>query len=141
MSERPTDEQVNWPVRGWLEKGEHDLRAAQSLIDDPAPLTDVICFHCQQAAEKYLKGFLANHDIVFARVHDLRYLLNLCIDIDAEFEALHADIDDLNDYAVEPRYPADLPILYPVDEARRAIKLAERVVAFVGDKLPSILRE
>lgn len=136
MNDRHIDERLAWPVRGWLEKGDNDLQAAQSLMEDPEPLTDIICFHCQQSAEKHLKGFLVYHGIGFARVHDLRYLLNLCQEIDAEFGALDAEIDDLNDYAVEPRYPADLPIYYPKAEARHAIDVARQVIAFVRDRLP-----
>jgi len=37
---------------------------------------------------------------------------------------------------IEPRYPADLPIYYPVAEARHAIGLAEQVVSFVQEQLP-----
>jgi HEPN domain-containing protein len=139
MNDRPTDTEGDWPVRGWFEKGDRDLRAAQSLMDDPDPVTDIICFHCQQAAEKYLKGFLVHSEAGFARVHDLRYLLNLCLEIDAEFERLAEEIDDLNSYAVEPRYPADLPIHYPAEEARHAIDLAVRVLDFVRDQIPSNL--
>jgi len=38
---------------------------------------DTIAFHCQQAAEKYLKGFLLFLDIPFKRQHSLNYLLGL----------------------------------------------------------------
>ncbi len=131
MSNQSKIESLPQPVQGWLEKGDHDLRAAQSLMREPEPLTDIVCFHCQQAVEKYLKGFLVYHGAGFARVHDLRYLLNLCQEIDDAFAALGDQIDDLNGYAVEPRYPVDLPIYYPVEEARHALDLAQQVIVFV----------
>ncbi len=135
MNEQLRDQALPWPVQGWLEKGDNDLKAAYRLMQDPEPLTDVVCFHCQQAAEKYLKGFLAYHGIEFARVHDLRYLLNLCREVDHEFDMLGDQVDDLNNYAVEPRYPADLPIYYPVEEARHAVELAHQVLAFIRERL------
>ncbi|MBN1661099.1 MAG: HEPN domain-containing protein [Anaerolineae bacterium] len=134
MNARRND--LDWPVIGWFEKANHDLRAAHILIADPEPLTDVICFHCQQAAEKVLKGFLAFHGVEFARVHDMRYLANLCLAIEPAFHDVEQAIVTLNDYAVEPRYPADLPIYYPVAETRQAMDLAEQVVAFVMGQMP-----
>ena len=38
------------------------------------PLPREALYHCQQAAEKALKGFLAFHDHPFRRTHDLREL-------------------------------------------------------------------
>ena len=32
-------------------KARNDLRSAQDLMRTESPATDVVCFHCQQAAE------------------------------------------------------------------------------------------
>lgn len=84
-----------------------------------------------------MKGFLTYHEAEFARVHDLRYLLNLCQAIASEFEIMEAEIEELNEYTVEPRYPADLPIYYPLQEAQRAIELARYVLDFVQERFSS----
>ena len=43
----------------WFEIGDSDLASAEFLLKmHPVP-NEIICYHCQQAAEKYLKGFLA----------------------------------------------------------------------------------
>lgn len=47
--------------RGWFLKGESDLSAAHRILDGEGPY-DTACFHAQQAAEKFLKGFLALKD-------------------------------------------------------------------------------
>ena len=44
--------------RGWLSRAASDLRAAEHEFPAVPPLLDDIVFHCQQAAEKALKGFL-----------------------------------------------------------------------------------
>jgi HEPN domain-containing protein len=44
-------------VREWIKKAEADHRAVERLGNDPL-LREVVCFHCQQAAEKYLKAAL-----------------------------------------------------------------------------------
>ena len=57
----------NQVTRRWLEKACRDLRAATALIALPEPLLDVVVYHCQQAAEKALKGFLVWHDEPFGK--------------------------------------------------------------------------
>lgn len=40
--------------RRWVEKAEHDLLAAEhSLVLADRGLTDIVCFHSQQAVEVY----------------------------------------------------------------------------------------
>jgi len=58
-------------------KAEEDLQAAEILLKDKTYVNPV-CFHCQQTAEKYLKGFLvfSGHD--FEKIHTLERLLESC---------------------------------------------------------------
>lgn len=39
----------------WIEKAEHDLIAAKLIIEHNPLILDIVCFHSQQAVEKYLK--------------------------------------------------------------------------------------
>ncbi|MEA3283008.1 MAG: HEPN domain-containing protein [Euryarchaeota archaeon] len=41
-------------------------------------ITDTVCFHCQQAVEKYLKAFMVKHQIEFPKTHSVMTLINLC---------------------------------------------------------------
>lgn len=54
-----SDEGTFAVVREWLAKAENDLLAATHLLrlGRGAP-ADVVCFHAQQCAEKYLKALL-----------------------------------------------------------------------------------
>jgi HEPN domain-containing protein len=45
-------------TQGWIEKAKRDLLTAQRELNDEEPFTDIITYHAQQAAEKYLKGYL-----------------------------------------------------------------------------------
>lgn len=47
--------------RKWVAKAEEDLLAAETLLQQEPVLASVVCFHSQQAAEKYLKALLALH--------------------------------------------------------------------------------
>ena len=55
---KPPDKIRDEFVRQWLLKAEEDLNAAKSLITHGASFLSTVCFHSQQAAEKYLKAFL-----------------------------------------------------------------------------------
>ena len=45
-------------TQAWFIKAANDLRAADHEFSAVPPLLDDIVFHCQQAAEKAMKGFL-----------------------------------------------------------------------------------
>lgn len=55
----------------WLAYAEHDYQAALFLLKArPIPF-EIIAFHCQQSAEKYLKAVLVSADVKVPRIHDL----------------------------------------------------------------------
>lgn len=64
-------------VKNWIESGDHDLGSAHLIFQHIPKYRDTIAFHCQQAVEKYLKGYLFFLGIAFRRSHDLNYLLSL----------------------------------------------------------------
>ena len=45
-------------TREWVKKAEQDFVIAQQSSRSTVPVHDGVCFHCQQCAEKYLKGLL-----------------------------------------------------------------------------------
>ncbi len=69
----------------WFKKAESDLKVAEYILTSEEPPTDAICFHCQQAVEKYFKAYLTYKDVRAKKTHDLEVLLNLCIEEDKEF--------------------------------------------------------
>jgi HEPN domain-containing protein len=94
-------------VKEWIHKAKNDLGIAKLAIDNEGQYTDAICFHCQQAAEKYLKAYLIDQDIKFKKTHSISYLLDLINDIEDISEDLYEKAELLESYAVEIRYPDD----------------------------------
>ena len=119
-----------------LFRAQNDLRSAEDLLKTERPATDVICFHCQQAAEKMLKAWVQWHDIQAPRTHNLTEILELCRRIDPAFGQLES-IDVLTPYAVEVRYADDFyqPTLR---EAKIAAADAKRVERFVITKFQGL---
>ncbi len=75
----------------------------------PAPDApfDTVCFHAEQAAEKYLKALLTFLGVPFGKTHDLPELLLLLPD-DSSISVAVGDLSGLADAAVAARYPDDL---------------------------------
>ncbi|MGE5583226.1 MAG: HEPN domain-containing protein [Bacillota bacterium] len=49
------DQEVKLLTKEWFKYADRDLDAASKLL---GTLNQIACFHAQQAAEKYIKGFL-----------------------------------------------------------------------------------
>ena len=103
-----------------------------SLEDPP---TDVVCFHCQQCAEKCLKAFLVWVDRDFPKTHDLPEVLGLCVRHEPEFRDLEGAAVALTPYAVVTRYVEAWRDISR-EEATQAIQWAVEVRDFVLGKLP-----
>lgn len=120
-------------VQEWALKAQSDLRAAEILYKEDGP-TDSVCFHCHQAAEKMLKGFLVFKKGDFPKIHDLIQLLNLGKKIDRNLEAITNETSFLNRYYIETRYPPEI-MVYSKEECKKALKSAETLIQFVIDKI------
>jgi HEPN domain-containing protein len=92
-------------TRPWVRKAEEDVRAARALAAENPPLRDIVCFHCQQAVEKYLKALLQELGVAFPKTHDLELLVDLILPHDATIKKLRPRADALTSFAVEYRYP------------------------------------
>jgi HEPN domain-containing protein len=89
----------------WVEKAEGDYRVASAQWQSEDPVWDAVCFHAEQCAEKYLKAWLAEHEIEFPKTHDLEVLAKLCMPSLGGVERLTDGLRFLTSHAVEIRYP------------------------------------
>jgi HEPN domain-containing protein len=120
----------------WLSKAENDLKAAKAIYEYyEMPPTDTICYHCHQVAEKSLKAYLIFQETTFHKIHDLIALLNLCLAKDTTLDFLRDDLEILNQYYIETKYPPDMPIDFPKEEAGEAIKKAQIIAKTISDKI------
>ncbi|MBI3361556.1 MAG: HEPN domain-containing protein [Chloroflexi bacterium] len=116
-------------------KAENDFDIAHRAMgrsENEPPITDAVCFHSQQCAEKYLKAVLQEEEQPIPRIHGLIALLEACIVLDVELETLREDLEGLEGYAVAVRYPGANP---SAEFAERALKAATRVRSFIRAKL------
>ena len=121
-------------VRLWVEKAEHDLGTATLTHSHIPAYKDTICFHCQQAIEKYLKAYLVFLGTEFRPVHDLIYLLDLASSSDrfsSEFYEMATKVDG---FAVQIRYP-DTVIEPSDEEVNSAIEYAKKFREAIVEKI------
>ena len=121
-------------VRKWLIKANNDLRVVENemKLSLKETVTEAVCFHSQQATEKFLKAYLITKGVEFGKTHNLEFLLELCVKEDKGFEEI--DVGNLSFYSVEVRYPDEFYIP-TLDEARDCTKIATKVKEFVLRKL------
>jgi len=117
-------------VEHWLIKAGRDLRSAQNDYRDSPPITDTVCYHSQQAAEKSLKAILAFHRQEIPKVHFLPLLLDTCANYHPAILRFHEAAKRLAEYATSTRYPDDWREI-PVEEALEALGNATEIYDFV----------
>lgn len=111
---------MNALTREWIEKAEGDFATAgREMRARRRQNYDAVCFHAQQAAEKYLKAILQENGAAVPRTHNLIDLLGLCLPFDSSLSLQRDLLVILDRYAVLYRYPGDSA---DRKEARRAYR-------------------
>lgn len=70
----------------WFEYAENDFEAATILSAQLKPKYEIVCYHCQQCAEKVLKGYIASNNGRLLKTHDLEVLCQTSANYDPDFE-------------------------------------------------------
>jgi HEPN domain-containing protein len=121
-------------VKNWLTRADEDLKLVEILLGEKEVYPNPICFHAQQAVEKYLKGFLARHDLHVRKIHDLEILLDDIKNIDQSFEELRESAVFLNQFYIESRYPDDYTE-FSIEDAQRGYEAAKKIRDIVWSKI------
>jgi HEPN domain-containing protein len=118
----------------WIIKGDHDLGTALLTFLHIPEYKDTVTFHCQQAVEKYLKSYLIFLGTEFKFSHDLIYLLDQIYIEDKSIRDYYESILELQNYAVEVRYPDD-SIFLTDEKVVEAIETAKIIRDFLTKKM------
>lgn len=92
-------------VQDWFTKAQHDLEGAHKVSAEPNPLYDLAVYHCQQAGEKAVKGYLVYCDQPFEKSHDIVEMVDLAIPFDKQFSNWRTIARELTPFAFKFRYP------------------------------------
>lgn len=110
-------------VAEWLQIAYEDLDNAQFLFDNkhPKPL-EIICYLCQQSAEKSLKGYLCDCGIEVPKTHEVGLLCHRCTEFSPAFADYSDACEELTLYATQTRYPNRIEV--EEHDARRVMRWA-----------------
>ena len=122
-------------IREWLAKANEDFEFARYNLEEGRPFYSQICFHFQQAAEKYLKAYIIARELDFRKIHELPLLLKICLSDDPSLEDLKEDCEYLSPFYIESRYPVHWPTNLSHEETEKALQAASRIRRRIKEKL------
>ena len=125
-------------IAEWFRFADMDLLSAEHLQSlRPQPL-EIICFLCQQSAEKNLKGYLIYKGVVEPpKIHNLKFLIDMCLDYGERFSEIEKACSALTRYGVQPRYPNEIEILE--HDMIKALEYARQIRDF--ELLAAVMKE
>ena len=112
-------------VMEWIKIADDDLDSAKILNGHVRKHHEIICYHCAQAVEKYLKGYLAYKDVIPEKTHNILFLNNLCIKKDSIFENIKTECGFINRFANDIRYPNKYEVTE--DDVRFSLAVVEKI--------------
>lgn len=125
-------------AKKWFEFAEIDLELSEKLFEEKFEWDkwmNIICYHCQQSAEKFLKGFTILNKSKYEKIHDLVELYKNCeryvtvIWTDEDKEKFCDACINLSIYATSVRYPDYDKLKY--DDIESAIEDAKCIKNFI----------
>ncbi|NLW75508.1 MAG: HEPN domain-containing protein [Methanomicrobiales archaeon] len=114
-------------AESWIKRAISSLAHAKGIDSDDLVYYEDLCFDCQQAAEKAIKGVMILKRISPPRSHNIGYLLDGLVSSGVDVPDELFVSARLTDYAVTTRYPGTYE---PVnrEEYLEAYHLADSVV-------------
>ena len=118
--------------KDWYARAAQDLRGARILLEYDGG-NELIAFHCQQAIEKKLKGWLLKTLGELTEGHSLVFLCRKAIAAGAPLRKSLRDCAYVNQFYLETRYPVDAYIPVSEQEARDCIEAAEEILSALDE--------
>jgi HEPN domain-containing protein len=120
----------NIDVNKWIQYAMADYTAALNMVrlHKPIPI-EIVCYHCQQAAEKLLKAYIIAKNDTLVKTHDLVVLLSQCRQYSTDFDSHAKSCMALTTFASHSRYPSNIEITE--QQMRQAVKDVEGIISFM----------
>lgn len=116
----------------WISIAEDDLKLAQQNIDIQPEL---LCYHCQQAAEKALKAILVKKEGKFPKTHSLNTLIQELEKYGKIPDTIKEAAESSSKYQQIPMFPFKFPFRVSPNASVSLTEHAEKT-RYPGDYLP-----
>lgn len=124
---KTVDPAVRWrAVERWLKLADADRKAVELCLGAASPLRGIAAFHCQQAVEKLLKGFLVLAQKRARKTHSLSQLGAMAQESFPELAEHLAAVENWSSWVEDFRYPSGEPEPSE-EELRRALNVIDRL--------------
>ncbi|MDR1327996.1 MAG: HEPN domain-containing protein [Oscillospiraceae bacterium] len=125
-------------ISRWISFAQRDYDTAEkmSILHRPVPL-EIVCFLCQQSAEKILKAYTIAQNGPLLKTHDLESVLKICMKYDDRFSRFEDICPVLTEYATATRYPADEDFITEQD-MKIALENAREILNFTKARVLEI---
>ena len=126
--------------KDWVLLAEDDLAIAEHISATMNPIpTSGVAFHCQQAAEKYLRGTLITLGIEPPYSHDLVLLYNLLEKHRSSFVSIFSSCAIITQFSVQPRYDRGLSLSY--EDIQLVLSHTQIIKDFLQKEVPELFME
>lgn len=119
-------------AKRWIEKADKDLEVAKLLLKGKNRYLDSVCFHLQQAFEKYLKSILVFNGVFPDKTHDLEKLINKSVKYNMSLMKWIDTAREITPFAVFPRYPDEIFDI-PSKNVKKLIKRTKLFQLFIKE--------
>ena len=116
----------------WFKAAQKDLRSADILFEHDAD-NEIVCFHCQQAIEKYLKGYLIYKTGYINEGHSLIRLCKRAMEYEINFNKYLKNLAFVNNFYIETRYPAEDPLHVSNEDVADCINYANEIISYIKE--------
>jgi HEPN domain-containing protein len=103
----------------------------------PVPV-EIICYHCQQASEKYLKAVIALQGIEPPYTHDLNELCKQCENYIPSFAVILPQCAAITFFGVQPRY--DFMMNITENDLKRVLRDTDTVRKHIEKEVPQLFQ-
>jgi len=126
-----TDE---FDVNEWVRYAQTDYDCARKMADlfHPIPI-EIVCYHCQQSAEKILKAYVIAKENTLTKTHDLEFLIDQCKQYSQDFDKYEEPCAVLTAYVFTTRYPPSVEMTE--QHMKQALKDTLEILEFTKSKL------
>jgi hypothetical protein len=115
------------------------MSVADHLANNMVPVpTEIIAFHCQQAAEKYLKGALIILGEEPPYIHDLVELCKIAEKYRPPFVSISSLCTIINYFSTQPRY--DLGISLSEADMKTVLAHTKTIGDFLQKEIPELFQ-
>ncbi len=120
--------------KDWMVMAGKDLKSAKILFEHDADY-GIVCFHCQQAMEKCLKGYIIFKSGELIEGHSLIKLCKHAARYEASFKCLLKDCAFVNAFYIETRYPAEDPMLVAKEDVEECFRITESLMSKITEEI------